>query len=111
MRPHAGQARQKILILRQLDLQLALARLGAVGKDIQNERAAVDDTAVQLFFQRACLRRPQLIVKNDQLYFVVFNELTNLPAFSLPDEGMRIRAFAVLYGGQHRFAPRRLQKL
>ena len=37
-----GEPGQVILILRQLDLELALARLGPLGEDVEDERAAVE---------------------------------------------------------------------
>ena len=43
MRPHTRQARQTIFQLSQFHLQLALARLGMLGKDIENKRRTIED--------------------------------------------------------------------
>src|SRR5882724_2959008 len=43
--PHASQARQKILQLRQLDLQTAFATARALGKNIENQLRAIEDLA------------------------------------------------------------------
>ena len=43
----AGQARQHVLKLRQLHLQLALAGAGVAGKDVQNQLRPVQNAAGQ----------------------------------------------------------------
>jgi hypothetical protein len=43
--PEPGQARQEVLQLRQLDLQLALLGLGALGEDIQDQGGAIQNFA------------------------------------------------------------------
>ena len=47
---------QQMLELRQFDLQLAFARPGALREDVENQRRAVEDFAVENFFERAALR-------------------------------------------------------
>ena len=46
-----------MLELRQLDLQLAFARAGALGEDVENQRRAVENLAVKDFFKVAALCR------------------------------------------------------
>jgi hypothetical protein len=53
-----------MLELRDLDLQLALAALGALGKDLQDEQFAVEDRHVQRPFEVALLRRAQRHVED-----------------------------------------------
>ena len=47
---------QQMLELRQFDLQLAFARAGALRKNVENERRAIQDFAVENFFEVAALR-------------------------------------------------------
>ena len=54
--PHAGQARQNILILCQFDLQFTLAGAGALGKNVQNQRRTVEHGPAHDFLQIAQLR-------------------------------------------------------
>lgn len=53
-----------MLELRQLNLQLALPSPGALGKDVQDQRGAIQDFTIEDFFQVAALRRRKLIVKD-----------------------------------------------
>ena len=41
-----AEARQRVLELRELDLELAVAALGALGEDVEDELRAVDDLEV-----------------------------------------------------------------
>ena len=41
----AGEARKHVFELRELNLQLALARAGVAGKDVEDQAAAVDHLA------------------------------------------------------------------
>ena len=41
--PLAGESRQEVLVLRQLDLEAAFAGLGASGEDVEDEGGAVED--------------------------------------------------------------------
>ena len=72
MRPHACQARQTIFILRQFHLQRAFAGAGVLGKNIENERGAVDQgrAHAQQFFQLALMTRRQFVVKHH--HFKIF---------------------------------------
>ena len=45
--PHAPHARQVVLELRELDLQLALGADGVLGEDVEDQLGAVDDTRVE----------------------------------------------------------------
>ena len=55
LRAMAGQPRQQVIQLREFDLQLAFARAGAAGKNIQDELRAVDDFAIERAFEVALL--------------------------------------------------------
>jgi len=41
--PLAGESRQEVLVLRELNLEAAFARLGAFGEDVEDKRGAVED--------------------------------------------------------------------
>ena len=60
----AHEPRQQIFQLRELDLQLALARPRAPREDVENELRAIDDLPADLLFDVAELRRRQLVVEH-----------------------------------------------
>ena len=65
--PQAPHARQVVFELGQLDLQLALGRVGVVGEDVEDHRGAVDHRHAQRLLQVALLARRQLVVAGDQV--------------------------------------------
>ena len=65
--PQTHQPRQAVLHLRQLHLQLALGALRAGGKDVEDQRRAVDDAHAQRVFQIALLRAGQFVVEDGQI--------------------------------------------
>ncbi len=62
--PHAGHV---VFELGQLDLQLALGRVGVVGEDVEDHRGAVDHRHAERRLQVALLPRRQLVVAGDQV--------------------------------------------
>src|SRR5262249_26415435 len=52
---------------RELDLQLALGRVGVVGEDVEDHRGAVDHRDAERRLQIALLAREQLVVAGDQV--------------------------------------------
>ena len=64
VRPHAGEAGQQVFVLRQLDLQLALARACALGEDVQDKPAAVQHAHAQLLAEDARLAGRELVVED-----------------------------------------------
>ena len=54
------------------DLQLALARAGALTEDFQDQRRAVHDLAAKNFLEVAGLCRRKLIVENNRVHFARF---------------------------------------
>ena len=58
------EARHRVLELRQLDLQLAVPALGALGEDVEDELRAVDDLEVGLLGDAAGLRGRELAVED-----------------------------------------------
>ncbi len=69
VRPGAGQPRQPVLVLRQLNLHRAFACAGMAGKDIEDQRRAVDDLDLlaQHLFQLALLAGREFVVKDDDI--------------------------------------------
>ena len=67
MRPEPPHAREVVLELRQLDLQLALGAVRVVGEDVEDHRGAVDHRHAQLGFEIAFLARRQLVVGRDEV--------------------------------------------
>ena len=62
--PHAGHV---VFELGQLDLQLALGRVGVVGEDVEDHRGAVDHRHAERRLEVALLARRQLVVAGDQV--------------------------------------------
>src|SRR5699024_1291812 len=55
----ATEARQEVLELRELDLGLALAALGVLGEDVEDQRGPVDDLDLDDVLEGAPLARRQ----------------------------------------------------
>src|SRR6266849_1766626 len=92
----AGQARQKIVQLRQFYLQLAFAAACVAGKNVQNELRAIDDTAFSRRFNIALLHRRQVPVENDQRGLVRSCFRANLVQLAAADERRGISRLAYL---------------
>ena len=84
--PEPRQARQQMLELRQLDLQLAFARAGALGEDVENQRRAVQDFAVENLFEVAALRGRQFVVENDGVHVLAPAKFGEFLRLALADE-------------------------
>ena len=65
--PQAPHPRQVVLELGQLDLELALGRVGVVGEDVEDDRGAVDHRHAQRRLEVALLARRQLVVAGDEV--------------------------------------------
>ena len=65
--PGAAHARQVVLELRQLDLELALGRDGVLGEDVEDQLRAVDDAGGERVLERPLLRRRELVVDEEHL--------------------------------------------
>ena len=63
----AGQTRQPVLQLGQLDLQPALVALGVFGEDVEDDRAAIDDSDVEPLLEILLLRRRELVVRHHEV--------------------------------------------
>ena len=86
-----------MLQLRQFDLQFAFARARALRKNVQNQRRAVQDFAVENLFQVAALGGRQFIVKNDRVHALfVLQNCENSSALPLPMNVAAIQRFHFL---------------
>ena len=65
--PEAPHAREVVLELGELDLELALGRVRVVGEDVEDDRRAVDDRHVERRLEVALLARRELVVGGDQV--------------------------------------------
>ncbi len=67
VRPQAAHAGHVVLELRELDLELALGRVGVPGEDVEDHRGAVDHRQAELGLEVALLARGQLVVGDDDV--------------------------------------------
>ena len=93
---HAGKPRQQILILRQLHLQPALGRLGTLGKNIENEGAAIQNRRLCQLLKRTDLRGRKVIIEHDQRRAGILHKLAHLLGLALANEAVRVGRVAVL---------------
>ena len=86
MAPVAGQAREQMLELRQLDLELAFPRARTPGEDVENERGAVEDLARENLLQVAALRGGKLVVEDDRVHALLAAKGGKLDRLARADE-------------------------
>ena len=67
VRPQAAHAREVVLELGELDLELALRAVRVAGEDVEDDRRAVDDRHAQLALEVALLARRELVVAGDEV--------------------------------------------
>ena len=99
------------MILGELHLQLPLRRPGPVGKNIQDQTAAVDDPAGKRLLQRPALGGRKLVVNDGQVDLVRGDELLQLRRLAFADEGVGIGGVLVLHGGHDGLAAGGLYQL
>ena len=108
--PHAGEV---VLELGELDLQLALGRVGVVGEDVEDHRGAVDHRHAQRRLEVALLARRQLVVAGDQVGVAGGDLLLHLSQLAATEIAIGIRRLPLLHrlagGGDARGAQQLLQ--
>ena len=67
MGPEPAHAGEVVLELGQLDLELALGRVGVVGEDVEDDRRAVDHRHVERLLEVALLARLELVVAGHEV--------------------------------------------
>ena len=93
---HAGELGQKVLVLRQLHLEPAFLGLGALGKDIENQGAAIEHRGVGEILQGADLGGRQVVVTDEHGGLCGLDELADLLGLALAKEAVGIGGGAVL---------------
>ncbi len=98
MAPLAGESRQEVLVLGQLDLEAAFAGAGASGEDVEDEGGAVEDFSGEGVFQVALLGRAELVVEDDEGVVELGALGLQLGELALADVGGGIGASELLDG-------------
>ena len=98
VRPQPAHAGQVVLQLRELDLELALGRVGVGGEDVQDGRRPVDDADPELLLQVALLARGQLVVADDDVGVGGLGGVLDLLELARAEVGVGVRLVAVLDG-------------
>ncbi len=109
--PHAAHARQVVLELGKLDLQLALGRRRVLREDVEDQLRPVDDARVERVLEEALLGRLELAVDDHALRIRPLEELLQLLDLALADVGSLRRLSAVLHDGADRLDSGRARKL
>ncbi len=94
MRPAAYQAGRQMFQLGEFHCQLAFRTAGALGEDVENQCAAVDDAAGKLALKIALLHARQWMVEDHQFSTVFGAGRTNLFNLAATSEERGVRLFA-----------------
>ena len=92
VRPHAAQARHEIDVLRELDLQAGLLRLGPTGEDVEDELRAIDHSRPPGLLEVPTLGGREVVVDHDAVRLKPLGLLTDLLHLALSKEGGRVLA-------------------
>src|SRR3954453_7201558 len=111
VRPQAAHAREVVLELGELDLELALRALRVAGEDVEDDRGAVDDRHPELLLEVAALARRELVVDRDEVRVGALGGVLDLLALARSEVGVRVRLVAVLDRLADRRDARRAQQL
>jgi hypothetical protein len=108
--PMAGEAREQILELGQLDLELPLPRSGALGENIQNEPGPINHLSTKGGFEISLLGTGQVIVEDDEIHALLADrpDLLDLPR---TDQGAGIGQEPLLEDAKGRRSPCRDRQL
>ena len=96
MVPHPAHAREVVLELRQLDLELSLGAPCVLGEDVENQLRPVDDARLERVLERTLLGRRELLVHEQHLGVALRVLGLQLGQLALADERLRIRPVPVL---------------
>jgi hypothetical protein len=91
-----GEARHGVLELGELHLELAVAALGALGEDVQNELRAIDDLEIGVLCDGARLRRRKLPVKDKDAGVELDRAHNDLFELALSHDELRVHVVAHL---------------
>ena len=101
VRPLADEPRQQVGELRELDLQLALARARALGEDVEDQRRPVDDLDAEHLGDVALLDRRERIVGDEEHRGGLARRLPDLVDLAAAEEEPRRRRGPVLRDPAH----------
>src|SRR5687767_2239294 len=85
--------------LREFDLQLALLRARALREDVENQRSAIEDLALENLFQVARLRPAQFVIENDGIDAILLAFGSEFRGLARANERARERPFQLLRRG------------
>src|SRR5690606_21823687 len=91
-----AQAWEEVFELRQFDLRLALARLGVLGEDVEDDGGSVDDLHLDDVLQSAALARRELGIGDHRVGADRVDDLLQLFGLAAADIGRGIRVRAAL---------------
>ncbi len=83
--PHAAHAREVVLELRELDLELALGAPRVLREDVEDQLRPVDNACCQRVFELPLLRRRQVVVDEERLGPHILERPRELGQLPLPD--------------------------
>ena len=110
MRPHTDQTRQQVLILGQLHLQTALFRLGPLGKNIEDQAAAVDDLHAGHLRQHTDLGGAQVIIEDHHGGMFLLHHAPDFLHLPLADKAVGIGFLTALQDHAHHRAAGRVHQ-
>ena len=96
VRPQAAHAGHVVFELGELDLHLALGGVGVGGEDVEDQRGAVEHRDVQRGLQVALLARRELVVGDDHVRVVLFEQGLELVHLAGAEIEVRVRVVAPL---------------
>src|SRR5262249_29956737 len=94
--PHPAHARQVVLELCELDLELSLGADRVLRADVEDQLRAIDDARLQRVLEVALLRRLELVVDDERLCTEPAEGLLELLGLALADVRPHRRPRAVL---------------
>ena len=109
--PQASHPLQRVLELGELDLELALGRVGVLGEDVEDDGRAVDDAHLERVLEGPLLAWRELVVAHDHLGFGLAHELAKLVDLARAEVRARVGPAPVLGERGHRVNRGRAQEL
>ena len=106
-----AEARQGVLELRELDLELAVRALGALREDVEDELRAVDDLEIALLGDRRGLRGREIAIEDEDLRVELHGADDDLVELALAEHELRVDALAHLEDGVDDLDARRVREL
>ncbi len=111
MGPQPAHAREVVLELRELHLQLALRAVRMRGEDVEDHRRAVDHRQSERLLEVALLPRRQLVVAGDHVRVARLRRLLRLRHLARAEIRVRMGLLAALHHRPHDRHPGGAQQL